>query len=156
MSRVNRQLKILDIISKHDIDTQEELVAFLKKEGYNVTQATVSRDIKDMGILKTLAADGKRYKYAVQTTKENNATDKYFNMFKNAIVSIKFAGNLLVVKTEEASAGPAAQFLDNLNFEEILGVVAGENTIFVAIDDPAHGERLKERLLNLTDSTRIS
>ncbi len=155
MSRVNRQLKILDIISKHDIDTQEELVEFLKKEGYNVTQATVSRDIKDMGILKTLAADGKHYKYAVQTAKENSVTDKYLSMFKNAIVSIQTAGNLLIVKTEEASAGPVAQFLDKLTFEEILGVVAGENTVFVAIDDPAHGERLRERLLNLTDSSKI-
>ncbi len=155
MSRVNRQLKILDIISKHDIDTQEELVAFLKKEGYNVTQATVSRDIKDMGILKTLASDGKHYKYAVQAAKENNATDKYLSMFKSAIVSIKFAGNLLVIKTEEASAGPAAQFIENLNFEEILGVIAGENTVFVAIDDPNHAERLKERLLNLTDTSKL-
>ncbi len=155
MSRVNRQLKILDIISKHDIDTQEELVVFLKKEGFNVTQATISRDIKDMGILKTLAADGKHYKYAVQSAKENSVTDKYLSMFKNAIISIKFAGNLLIVKTEEASAAPAAQFIDNLNFEEILGVVAGENTIFVAIDDPSHGERLRDRLLNLTDSSGI-
>lgn len=155
MSRVNRQLKILDIISKHDIDTQEELVDFLKKEGFNVTQATVSRDIKDMGILKTLAADGKHYKYAVQSSKENNTTDKYLSMFKNAILSIKSTGNLLVLKTEEASAGPVAQFLDKLEFEEILGVVAGENTVFVAIDDPAHGERLKDRLLNLTDATRF-
>ena len=155
MSRVNRQLKILDIISKHDIDTQEELVTFLKKEGFNVTQATISRDIKDMGILKTLAADGKHYKYAVQSSKENSVSDKYLSMFKNAIISIKVAGNLLVVKTEEASAGPAAQFMDNLNFEEILGVVAGENTIFVAIDDPSHAERLRDRLLNLTDSSGI-
>lgn len=155
MSRVNRQLKILDIISKHDIDTQEELVAFLKKEGFNVTQATVSRDIKDMGILKALAADGKHYKYSVQSAKESNATDKYLSMFKNAIVSIQCAGNLLVVKTVDASAGPAAQFLDNLAFEEILGVIAGEDTVFVAIDDPSHGERLRERLLNLTDTSKI-
>ena len=155
MSRVNRQLKILDIISKHDIDTQEELVVYLKKEGFDVTQATISRDIKDMGILKTLASDGKHYKYAMQSSKESNVSDKYLSMFKNAIISIKFAGNLLIVKTEEASAAPAAQFIDNLNFEEILGVVAGENTIFVAIDDPSHGERLRDRLLNLTDSSVI-
>lgn len=154
MSRVNRQLKILDIISKHDIDTQEDLVNYLKREGYNVTQATISRDIKDMGILKTLAADGRHYKYAIQPTKETTATDKYLNMFKSAIVSIQCAGNLIVVKTEEASAGPAGQFIDNLKFEEVLGVVAGENTIFVAIDDAAHGESVKERLLTLTDASK--
>ena len=92
MSRVNRQLKILDIISKHDIDTQEELVDFLKKEGFNVTQATVSRDIKDMGILKTLAADGKHYKYAVQSSKENNTTDKYLSMKKKRDIDHKING----------------------------------------------------------------
>ena len=156
MSRVNRQLKILDIISKHDIDTQEELVAQLRREGYDVTQATISRDIKDMGIVKTLASDGKHYKYSVQQSKESNAADKYLSMFKNAIVSIQCAGNLIVIKTEEASAGPAAQFIDNLHFEEILGVVAGENTIFVAIDDSAHGELVRDRLLNLTDVTEVT
>ena len=83
MTRANRQLKILDIISKHDIDTQEELVAKLRSEGFNITQATISRDIKDMGIIKTLASDGRHYKYAVQRTKDANASDKYLNMFKN-------------------------------------------------------------------------
>ena len=68
MARANRQLKILDIISKHDIDTQEELVDYLRSEGFNVTQATVSRDIKDMGIIKTLSADGRHYKYSAQPT----------------------------------------------------------------------------------------
>ncbi len=149
MSRANRQLKILDIISKHDIDTQEDLVDFLRQDGFEVTQATVSRDIKNMGIIKILTADGRRYKYAVQPVKERSTSDKFLDMFKDAIVSIHSSGNLIVLKTEEASAGPAAQFLDTLNIPEILGVVAGENTIFVAVDDEDHTEKVHERLMSL-------
>lgn len=155
MSRTNRQLKILEIINKRDIDTQEELVAYLRRDGFKVTQATVSRDIKDMSIIKTLSADGRHYKYAVQQGVEGSgSSDKFINMFKTAIVSIRSTGNLIILKTEEASAGPAAQLIDNLNYEEVLGVVAGENTIFVAIDDVAHTDRVRERLQNLVDSGR--
>ena len=155
MTRANRQLKILDIISKHDIDTQEELVEYLKREGFNITQATISRDIKDMGIIKTLAADGRHYKYAVQRTKESSASDKYLSMFKNTVLSIRSSYNLVVLKTEVGSAGPAAELIDKLNFEEVLGVIAGDNTIFVAIDDPQHTERVREKLESLLDSVRI-
>ncbi len=152
MSRANRQLKIMEIISTYDVDTQEGLVDHLHSEGFKVTQATISRDIKDMGIIKTLAADGRHYKYALQQTKENTTTDKFLNMFKNALISIHSSGNLVVIKTEEASAGPVAQFLDTLNFSEVLGVVAGENTIFVAVDDSAHADRVRERLETLMGS----
>ena len=154
MTRANRQLKILDIISKHDIDTQEELVEFLKKEGFSITQATISRDIKDMGIIKTLAADGRHYKYAVQRTKESSVADKYLNMFRNTVLTIRAAGNLVVLKTEVGSAGPAAELIDKLNFEEVLGVIAGDNTIFVAIDNTEHTESVCDRLKGLLDSNR--
>ena len=73
-------------------------------------------------------------------------------MFKNALISIHSSGNLVVIKTEEASAGPVAQLLDTLNFSEVLGVVAGENTIFVAVDDSAHADRVRERLETLMGS----
>lgn len=155
MTRANRQLKILDIISKHDIDTQEELVEYLKKEGFNITQATISRDIKDMGIIKTLAADGRHYKYAVQRTKESAASDKFLNMFKSTVLSIRSSYNLVVLKTEVGSAGPAAELIDKLSFDEVLGVIAGDNTIFVAIDDPQHTELVRERLEALLESAKI-
>ncbi len=155
MTRANRQLKILDIISKHDIDTQEELVEYLKNEGFNVTQATISRDIKDMGIIKTLASDGRHYKYSVQRTKESTVADKFLNMFKNTVLSIRSSGNLVVLKTEVGSAGPAAELIDKLNFEEVLGVIAGDNTIFVAIDNAEHTDMICERLKSLLDSNRL-
>lgn len=151
MTRSNRQIKILDIISKNDIDTQEELVAQLKKEGFDITQATISRDIKDMGIIKTLAADGRHYKYAVQRAKDSNTSDKYLNMFKNTVISIRSSHNLVVLKTEIGSAGPAAELIDKLNYEEVLGVIAGDNTIFVAIDGVEHTDIVRDRLQALLE-----
>ena len=105
MGREARQLKILELIAKNNIDTQEELVARLRDEGFNVTQATVSRDIKDMGIIKTMASDGKKYKYAAQQPKDNTS-ERFLSIFRNTVLSIRTAENLVVVKTETgADAG---------------------------------------------------
>lgn len=155
MARANRQLKILDIISKHDVDTQEELVDYLRSEGFAVTQATVSRDIKEMGIIKTLSSDGRHYKYAAQQTKEATAADKFLSMFKNTVISIKSSGNLIVLKTEAVSAGPAAELIDKLSYDEVLGVIAGDNTIFVAVDGLDHVDTIRRRLEDLLEANRL-
>lgn len=155
MARANRQLKILDIISKHDIDTQEELVDYLRSEGFSVTQATVSRDIKEMGIIKTLSSDGRHYKYAAQQSKESSAADKFLSMFKNTVVSIKSTGNLIVLKTETGSAGHAAELIDKLSYDEVLGVIAGDNTIFVAVDGVEHVDTIRRRLEDLLEANRL-
>lgn len=155
MARANRQLKILDIISKHDVDTQEELVDYLRSEGFAVTQATVSRDIKEMGIIKTLSSDGRHYKYAAQQTKEATAADKFLSMFKNTVISIKSSGSLIVLKTEAGSAGPAAELIDKLSYDEVLGVIAGDNTIFVAVDGLDHVDTIRRRLEDLLEANRL-
>lgn len=155
MARANRQLKILDIISKHDVDTQEELVDYLRSEGFAVTQATVSRDIKEMGIIKTLSSDVRHYKYAAQQTKEATAADKFLSMFKNTVISIKSSGNLIVLKTEAGSAGPAAELIDKLSYDEVLGVIAGDNTIFVAVDGLDHVDTIRRRLEDLLEANRL-
>ena len=155
MARANRQLKILDIISKHDVDTQEELVDYLRSEGFAVTQATVSRDIKEMGIIKTLSSDGRHYKYAAQQTKEATAADKFLSMFKNTVISIKSSGNLIVLKTEAGSAGPAAELIDKLSYDEVLGVIAGDNTIFVAVDGLDHVDTIRRRVEDLLAANRL-
>ena len=155
MARANRQLKILDIISKHDVDTQEDLVDYLRSEGLAVTQATVSRDIKEMGIIKTLSSDGRHYKYAAQQTKEATAADKFLSMFKNTVISIKSSGNLIVLKTEAGSAGPAAELIDKLSYDEVLGVIAGDNTIFVAVDGLDHVDTIRRRLEDLLEANRL-
>ncbi|MBO4554482.1 MAG: arginine repressor [Clostridia bacterium] len=155
MSRANRQIRILDIISKHDIDTQEELVMYLKAEGFNVTQATISRDIKEMNIIKTLTADGKHYKYVAQQPKESHTADKFLNIFKSTVLSIRAAENLVVLRTEPGSAGPASELIDRLKYDEVLGVIAGDNTIFVAVDTIKNTEIVRQRLEDLLDTTRI-
>ncbi len=146
MARAARQLKILDIIAKYDVDTQEELVEKLKTEGFNVTQATVSRDVKDMGLIKTLSADGKRYKYAAQQSVSVAGNDKFVNMFKGFALSVRTADTLIVVRTETGSANAVAEFIDRLDYPEILGVIAGDNTIFAAADSAYHAEIVADRL----------
>ena len=104
MARTGRQLKLIEIINKNEIETQEALAEALRNEGYLVTQATVSRDIKDMNLVKVPAENGKGYRYLVSTPKDNSS-DRFINVFKNTVVSIRVAENLVVVKTETGGAG---------------------------------------------------
>lgn len=145
MGRSARQLKILDIIGKHSVGTQEQLVEMLRSDGFAVTQATVSRDIKDMNLVKVPAENGKGYRYLVSTPKDSSS-DRFVNVFKNTVVSIRVAENLVVVKTETGAAQAAAELIDRLNMDCILGVIAGDNTIFVAVEDIAAADRVADKL----------
>ena len=121
MARASRQLKILEIISKYDIDTQEELVARLRDDGYSVTQATISRDIKDMNIIKTFTDDGRHYKYVAQQPKEPTTADKFIKIFRNTVLSIRSAENLIILKTEQGGARALLQnLLTDLNMKKFL------------------------------------
>lgn len=150
MGRETRQLKILDIIAKNNVDTQEELVARLCDEGFRVTQATVSRDIKDMGIIKTLSEDGKKYKYTAQQPKDNTS-ERFLSIFRNTVLSIRTAENLVVIKTETGAANAAAETIDRMNLDCILGVIAGDNTIFVAVDNVDNTAYVAEKLEDILD-----
>lgn len=145
MSREARQRKILEIISSHDIDTQEELVSRLAAEGFAVTQATVSRDIRDMSLVKTLAADGRKYRYQAQPPKDSKS-ERFISVFRNTVLSIRAAENLVVIKTETGSANAAAETVDRLELDGILGVIAGDNTIFAAVDSSAHAADIAAQL----------
>ncbi len=150
MGRETRQLKILEIIAKNNVDTQEELVARLSDEGFRVTQATVSRDIKDMGIIKTLSEDGKKYKYTAQQLKDNTS-ERFLSIFRNTVLSIRTAENLVVIKTETGAANAAAETIDRMNLDCILGVIAGDNTIFVAVDNVDNTAYVAEKLEDILD-----
>lgn len=150
MGRETRQLKILEIIAKNNVDTQEELVARLCDEGFRVTQATVSRDIKDMGIIKTLSEDGKKYKYTAQQPKDNTS-ERFLSIFRNTVLSIRTAENLVVIKTETGAANAAAETIDRMNLDCILGVIAGDNTIFVAVDNVDNTACVAEKLEDILD-----
>ena len=127
-----RQVAILDIIEKQDIETQEDLAEALRKRGINVTQATVSRDIKELRLLKVLSAGGV-YKYATADKAEHGLSDRLIRMLTYSVLSITSANNLIVVKTLSGSANVAAEALDSLHWSEVLGTLAGDNTILMII-----------------------
>jgi transcriptional regulator of arginine metabolism len=125
-----RHSKILEIINSSEIETQEELARHLKEEGYDVTQATVSRDIKEMGLIKVLSKDGK-YKYASLKQREGVVNDRFLKLLKDTVISRDFAGNIVVVRTLVGSANAAAAAIDALDFDLIVGSIAGDDTIFL-------------------------
>ena len=127
-----RQVAILDIIEKQEIETQEELASALNARGIRVTQATVSRDIKELRLLKVLTPSGK-YKYATGDQADNNLTDRFIRMLAESLLSVSSANNLIVVKTLSGSANVAAEALDSMHCPEVLGTLAGDNTVLLII-----------------------
>ena len=130
--KFQRQSAIVELIAKHEIKTQEELSDKLREIGYNATQATISRDIKELRLIKVLTSEG-RYKYATVEKAESDLQERFIRLFSNCVVSITNAGNLIVIKTISGSASVAGEAIDSLKWPEIAGSIAGDNTIFVAI-----------------------
>ena len=128
MSNKTRQQAILDIISQSELDTQEELAAMLQQRGYNVTQATVSRDIKQLGLVK-VAGTSKKYRYTQVSYKEHGLHAKYDNIFKESVLSMQNAGNIIVIKTVSGAANSAGAYIDRMNLPQLLGSIAGDDTI---------------------------
>ena len=127
-----REVAIRDIIEKQEIETQEELASALNARGIRVTQATVSRDIKELRLLKVLTPSGK-YKYATGDQADNNLTDRFIRMLAESLLSVSSANNLIVVKTLSGSANVAAEALDSMHWPEVLGTLAGDNTVLLII-----------------------
>ena len=127
-----RHAMILQLIDGMDIETQEMLADQLLARGVSVTQATISRDIKELRLVKVLTDHG-TYKYSTADRVEKNVSDRMIRLFSESVVSLTEAENLIVIKTLPASAGFACEAIDGLNWNEIAGTLAGENSIFVAI-----------------------
>ena len=127
-----RQTAILSIIEQNDIETQEELASRLRQMGIDVTQATVSRDIKELRLLKVLSASG-GYKYATADKAEHGLSDRFVRIFKDSVLSINYANNIIVIKTLTGSANVAAEAIDSMRLPQILGTMAGDNTILVIV-----------------------
>ena len=143
-----RHNMILEIIDSKDIETQEELAEELKKRNVRVTQATVSRDIKELRLLKVLA-EGGRYKYATVERAEKGMNDRYIRILTDSIISLESSGNLVVIKTLSASANAAAEAVDSMKWPEVLGSVAGDNTILIVVRSEAAVETLLQRFEQL-------
>jgi transcriptional regulator of arginine metabolism len=143
--KIARHAKILEIINAKDIETQEELADELKKSGMNVTQATVSRDIKELKLIKVLAESGK-YKYATITHTESFMSNKLVNIFTQTVINVETVENFVVVRTISGSASAAAEAIDSLNFDGIAGTLAGDNTIFVLARTPEKAQVISQKM----------
>ena len=130
--KTKRQTKMLELIKKHDIETQEELSDFLQKEGYQVTQATVSRDIRELKLTKVAMSNG-RQKYVALTEVNEDLSEKYTRVFRDAFVSMDMAQNILVIKTVSGMAMAVAAAIDAMHLHEIVGCIAGDDTIMCAV-----------------------
>ncbi len=145
MHRNARQATILDIISKKDIETQEELCAELNKLNFNVTQATISRDIKDLKLYK-VAGTTKKYKYAYIEGEGDVVTNKMRNLFRECVQSINYANNIIVIKTMRGNGSTAGAFVDSIQFSEIIGSVAGDDTVLIVVDSNENAAMIADRL----------
>ena len=130
--KAQRHAKIIDLISRYDIETQEELVSRLNEQGYRVTQATISRDIRELKLTK-IASDGGRQKYAVVYEGADMLNGKYLRVLRDGFVSMDMAQNILVVKTVSGMAMAVAAALDKMQWPEIAGCIAGDDTIMCAV-----------------------
>lgn len=130
--KVGRQTKIIELINQFDIETQEELADRLNAAGYNVTQATISRDIRELKLTK-VSVDGNRQKYIILQNQESGLYEKYVRVLSDGLISMDKAQNILVVKTVGGMAMAVAAALDNLNISGIVGCIAGDDTVLCAI-----------------------
>jgi transcriptional regulator of arginine metabolism len=147
--KARRQMKIQEIIAKQVIRTQEELADRLHLAGFEVTQATVSRDIKEMGLIKLPSADDE-YRYAVPTeVHPSNLQDRLKRLLRETVVSINDSESLIVIRTIPGNAHALAAVLDNSNWEEVIGTVAGDDTILLVIKPKEVVPEVLERLSTL-------
>jgi transcriptional regulator of arginine metabolism len=149
--KISRQSKIIELINKYDIETQEELADRLMKDGYNVTQATVSRDIRELKLTK-VAMDGGRQKYIVLQKTEPGMSEKYTRVLRDGFVSMDMAQNILVIKTVSGMAMAVAAALDALQMNSIVGCIAGDDTIMCAIRTKEDTVAVMEKLSKLINA----
>lgn len=144
----SRHSKILEIISEYPIETQDELLSRLKTEGYKVTQATISRDIKDLRLVKTLGSDGK-YRYTGAQASSSEIRSNFDQLFLSSVVSMDLAQNIVVIKTLSGMANAVCAALDSTGNSAIVGTIAGDDTIFVACRTDEHARSLVSTLKQL-------
>ena len=143
--KVKRQSKILELIRENDIETQEMLADLLNKAGFNVTQATVSRDIRELKLTKATMQSGKQ-KYVATAKESSFVTERLNRVFRVGIVSIDYAQNIVVIKTLIGMAMAVAAALDSMENSEIMGTIAGDDTIFCVVKNESRAVKLTENL----------
>lgn len=132
--KTRRHAKILELIKEHDVDTQDELLNYLRESGFDVTQATVSRDIKELRLVKTLSHTG-NYKYSTGGDTGADMSSKFYSLFSDSVLSIEAAQNMIVVKTLNGMAQAVCAAMDAAYLQHFVGTLAGEDTIFIVCRD---------------------
>ncbi|MDP4161614.1 MAG: transcriptional regulator ArgR [Bacillota bacterium] len=148
MNKGQRHIKIREIIASNDIETQDDLVDVLKSGGYQVTQATVSRDIKELHLVKVPLSDG-RYKYSLPADQRFNPLQKLKRALMDAFVRIDAAGHLLVMKTLPGNAMAIGALIDNLDWDEILGTICGDDTLLIICRQQEDTDLITNRFLEM-------
>ena len=149
--KINRHAKIVELVNKYHIETQEELADRLNQEGYKVTQATVSRDIRDLKLTKVQTEAG-RQKYAVLQKSESKVPEKYGRILRDGFISMDVAQNILVIKTVSGMAMAVAAAIDDMNWHEVVGCIAGDDTIMCAIRTVEDAEVVMEKFRRIVIS----
>lgn len=146
--KTKRHAKILELIQSYTIDTQEELLRRLRGEGFEVTQATVSRDIKELRLLKTLGKDG-TYKYTTGNKTGSDTGANLHSLFSTTVLSVDFAGNMIVLKTINGMAQGVCAALDSMEWDGVVGTIAGDDSIFIVARSNAKAVTLTSELKKL-------
>jgi transcriptional regulator of arginine metabolism len=131
--RLSRQNKILEIIKTNEVETQDQLLELLKQAGYNVTQATISRDIRELQLVKGQGKDGK-YRYFAGNYDDRPISERFIKIFRETTLSYSCAQNLIVVKTLPGCAGAAGEAIDTLSLDHVVGSICGDNTMLIVVD----------------------
>lgn len=145
--KVKRQSKIVELIKEHEIETQEQLAEMLNAEGFNVTQATISRDMRELKVTKVASAGGSQ-KYAVLDSSDIQVSERLGRVFRDGVISMDYAQNIIVIKTLNGMAMAVAAALDSMGNNEVMGTIAGDDTIFCVVKTEQKAIRLIERLRN--------
>lgn len=152
--KVGRQSKIIELINKHDIETQEELAELLNNSGYNVTQATISRDIRELKLTKVSVDDGKQ-KYIVLNNTESGLSEKFVRVLRDGFLSMDMAQNIIVIKTVSGMAMAVAAALDALHVQGIMGCIAGDDTLMCVIKTSDETITVMEKLNKIINSKSL-
>ena len=143
--KIGRQAKIIDLIGRYDIETQEELAGYLKEEGFRVTQATISRDIRELKLTK-ISVNGGHQKYAVLSPGSQQMSEKYLRVLRDGFINMDRAGNILVINTVSGMAMAVAAAIDAMSWPEVAGCIAGDDTIFCAVHNEDETVQVMEKM----------
>lgn len=148
MNKAQRHIRIREIIGKNEIETQDELVDTLRNTGFNVTQATVSRDIKELSLIKVPLMDG-RYKYSLPADQRYNPLQKLKRVLVDSFVSVDYTENLIVIKTLPGNANTLGVLIDHLDWDDIMGNISGDDTILIICKIKEETPHIVQRFLDM-------